>query len=350
MTAMDETTPVRSAHRFDEARLEQYLENNLEGFRGPAEVRQFSGGQSNPTFLLSTREGRYVLRKKPPGKLLPSAHQVEREYRIMTALAQTSVPVSRTHLLCQDQSVIGTPFFVMDYVQGRVLRDILLTDMKRQERAAIYDAMNDALARLHKVDYEALGLSDYGKPGNYYARQLSRWTKQYELARTEDIEAVDRLIEWLPANIPPGDETAIVHGDYRLENMIFHPTEPRVLAVLDWELSTLGHPLADLAYNCMTYYMTYGGMRCLRGVDYEATGIPREADYVADYCRRTGRDRIEYWDFYLAFSLFRSVSIAQGVYARGLQGNASSEQALAFKSFVRSTAEMTWEMIESSRK
>lgn len=346
----DETTPVRAAHRFDESRLARYLKDRLEGFDGPLSVRQFSGGQSNPTFLLSTPDRRCVLRKKPPGKLLPSAHQVEREYRIMTALARADVPVCRTLLLCEDESIIGTPFFLMDYVEGRVLRDMLLPEQTREERAAIYDAMNDVLARLHKVDHQALGLADYGKPGNYYARQISRWTKQYELAKTQEIEAMDNLIRWLPANIPTDDETTIVHGDYRLENMIFHPTEPRVLAVLDWELSTLGHPLADLAYNCMTYYFNYGATPCLRGADFEATGIPDEAGYVARYCERTGRDRIEHWDFYLAFSLFRSASIAQGVYKRGLEGNASSESSLMFKAFVRATAEQAWEMIESSRR
>ncbi|HEY7547566.1 MAG TPA: phosphotransferase family protein, partial [Blastocatellia bacterium] len=213
-----------------------------------------------------------------------------------------------------------------------------------------YDAMNDVLARLHRVDYQSLGLADYGKPGNYYSRQLSRWTKQYELAKTEEIEAMNNLIAWLPANIPLDDETTIVHGDYRLENMIFHKTEPRILAILDWELSTLGHPLADLAYNCMTYYINYGSTPCLRDTDFEATGIPDEASYVAQYCRRTGREELEHWAFYLAFSLFRSASIAQGVYKRGLEGNASSESSLLFKSFVRATAEQTWEMIESKRR
>ncbi len=346
---MDETTPVRSAHRFDESRLAEYLRDRLEGFDGSIEVRQFSGGQSNPTFLLSTRDRKCVLRKKPPGKLLPSAHQVEREYRIMTALGETNVPVCRTLLLCEDEMIIGTPFFLMDYVEGRVFRNLLLPEMTREERAAIYDAMNDVLARLHKVDYESLGLADFGRPGNYYSRQISRWTKQYELAQTEDIEAMNKLILWLPTNIPAGDETTLVHGDYRLENMIFHPTEPRILAVIDWELSTLGHPLADLAYNCMTYYINYGSTLCLRNVDSEATGIPDESDYIAEYCRRTGRGTIDNWDFYLAFSLFRSASIAQGVYKRGLEGNASSESSLLFKAFVRAAAEQTWEMIEARR-
>ncbi|HEY7546850.1 MAG TPA: phosphotransferase family protein, partial [Blastocatellia bacterium] len=265
---IDETAPVRAAHRFDETQLAGYLRERLEGFDGAMEVRQFSGGQSNPTFLLSTHERRCVLRKKPPGKLLPSAHQVEREYRIMTALARTDVPVCHTLLLCEDASIIGTPFFLMDYVEGRVFRDLLLPEQTREERAAIYDAMNDVLARLHRVDYQSLGLADFGRPGNYYSRQLSRWTKQYKLAQTEEIEAMNRLIAWLPANIPMDDETTVVHGDYRLENMIFHPTEPRILAVLDWELSTLGHPLADLAYNCMTYYINYGSTPCLRDTDF----------------------------------------------------------------------------------
>jgi aminoglycoside phosphotransferase (APT) family kinase protein len=343
-----ETIEVRAAHRFDEARLMQFLKEQLEDFAGPLIVRQFAGGQSNPTFYLSAGGRQYVLRKKPPGHLLPSAHQVEREYRIITALAQTGVPVCRTRLLCEDTSVIGTAFYLMDYVPGRVFRNLLLPELEPAERTAIYDAMNEVLAKLHCLDYLALGLSDFGKPGNYYARQISRWSRQYEAAKTEEIEAMNRLIAWLPENIPPDDETTIVHGDYRLENMIFHPTEPRVLAVLDWELSTLGHPLGDLAYNCLPYHFAMYGGQGLLELDSAATGIPDEASYVGAYCRRTGRAGIEHWNFYLAFALFRSASIAQGVYARGLQGNASSETATQYGAVVRKMAERAWDLVEQA--
>lgn len=346
------TQAVADSQKFDVEALAAYLQAQLPGFKGPLRVEQFKGGQSNPTFKLIAASGHYVMRAKPgpAARLLQSAHAIDREFTVMKALAASDVPVANMHLLCEDEAIIGRAFYIMDFVEGRVLWDQSLPGMSNAERGEIYDEMNRVISALHQVDFKAVGLAEFGKPGNYFARQVGRWSKQYQASITQPIAAMEKLIEWLPAHIPADDSTSIVHGDFRLDNLIFHASQPRVLAVLDWELSTLGHPLADLAYNCMTYYMTYGGMRCLRGVDYEATGIPREADYVADYCRRTGRDRIEYWDFYLAFSLFRSVSIAQGVYARGLQGNASSEQALAFKSFVRSTAEMAWEMIESSRK
>ena len=228
---------------------------HVAGFRGPLAVRQFKGGQSNPTFLLEAGDERYVMRKKPPGKLLASAHQVDREYRVIHALAATDVPVAKVHALCVDDAVIGSAFYIMDCVEGRIFRDPQLPGLSSEERTAVYDEMNDVMARLHRVDYEAVGLADYGKPGNYFERQLGRWTKQYEAAQTDDVEAMRNLIAWLPAHIPPGDETCIVHGDFRLENSIFHPTEPRMLAMLDWELSTLGHPLADLAYNCLLYHM-----------------------------------------------------------------------------------------------
>src|SRR6476469_4297188 len=255
-TAYVGTRPVAEAHRFDVACLERFMRENVEGFGGTLEVEQFKGGQSNPTYRLSAGAKRYVLRRKPPGKLLPSAHAVDREYRVITALAKTDVPVARTYALCTDEAVIGTPFYIMDYVEGRVLWDPQLPGMPPGERAAIFDEMNRVIAALHRVDYAAIGLADYGKPGNYFQRQVDRWSRQYRASETEKIEAMDRLMEWLPANIPAGDETAIVHGDYRLDNMIFHPTEPRVLAVLDWELSTLGHPMADFSYHLMAWRLS----------------------------------------------------------------------------------------------
>jgi aminoglycoside phosphotransferase (APT) family kinase protein len=341
-----ETSEVRPAHAFDAGALAAYLEGRVEGFRGPLAVRQFKGGQSNPTFLLEAGGRRYVLRKKPPGRLLASAHQVEREYRVIRALAATGVPVPRVHLLCEDEGVIGTAFYVMDCVEGRIFRDPQLPGLAPAERAAVYDEMNDVLARLHRVDYAAVGLADFGKPGSYLERQIARWTKQYEAARTDTVEAMDNLIAWLPEHVPPGDETCIAHGDYRLENSIYHPTEPRMLALLDWELATLGHPLADLAYNCLVYHMNSPTQGTLLGNDPAASGIPSEEAYVAAYCRRTGRAGVEHWDFYLAFSLFRLASIAQGVYKRGLDGNASSEQAMTYGAICALLAGLAWSMVE----
>jgi aminoglycoside phosphotransferase (APT) family kinase protein len=341
-----ETGEVRSAHRFDVAALEAYMQQHVAAFRGPLKVRQFTGGQSNPTFLLTAGDRRYVMRKKPPGKLLASAHQVDREYRVIRALAATDVPVARVHALCMDDAVIGSAFYIMDCVEGRIFRDPQLPGLSREARAAIYDEMNDVMARLHRVDHEAVGLADFGKPGNYFERQIGRWTKQYEAAQTDDVEAMNNLIRWLPAHIPPGDETCIVHGDFRLENSIFHPTEPRMLAMLDWELSTLGHPLADLAYNCLLYHMNSPTQGSLVDIDFAAMGIPTEQEYVAAYCRRTGRPDVENWDFYLAFSLFRLASIAQGVYKRGLDGNASSDQAMTYGTICQLLAFLAWSMVE----
>jgi aminoglycoside phosphotransferase (APT) family kinase protein len=340
--ALRQTTSVRQGHELDVAALEAYLAGRLDGFEGPLEVRQFEGGQSNPTYLLRTPGRSYVLRKKPPGELLPSAHQVDREYRVMSALRRTGVPVPPTLLLGDDASVIGTTFFVMGCVEGRVFRQPHLPGVSPAERAAIYQDMADVLARLHEVDVSAAGLSDYGKPGNYYSRQIARWTQQYVAARTLHIEAMDRLIDWLPANIPPGDETTIVHGDYRVENLIIHPTEPRVVAVVDWELSTLGHPLADLAYNCLTYHLSPEALGRADDTETDRTGLPTEEEYVQAYCRRTGRRGVPDWNFYLAFSMFRLASILQGVYARALQGNAASAYALQRGAAARHVAERGW--------
>jgi aminoglycoside phosphotransferase (APT) family kinase protein len=339
---LSQTTVVRRGHEIDRDALDRYLRDHLHGYRGPLEIRQFEGGQSNPTYLLHTADRDYVLRKKPPGQLLPSAHQVEREYRVMTALGGGVIPVPRTELLCVDESIIGTPFFVMQCVDGRVFRQPHLPGVSEQDRAAMYDDMAGVLARLHQVDITAAGLADYGKPGNYYARQISRWSQQYLAAKTDDIPSMDRLMEWLPAEIPPGDETAIVHGDYRVENLIFHPVEPRVIAIVDWELSTLGHPLADLAYNCLTYHLAPEALGRADGGAVDRRGLPSETDYVAAYCRRTGRSGVPNWHFYLAFSMFRLASILQGVYARGLHGNAASAHALQRGAAARQIAERGW--------
>ena len=320
--------PVRDvvpAHRFDEARLAAWMAANVAGFVGPLRVQQFQGGASNPTFLLTGGDGwLYVLRKKPPGQLLSSAHQVDREYRAMKALAgHISVPVMRA--LCEDPEVIGTTFYVMDYLEGRIFRDATLPGLSPAERAAIYDDLNATLAKLHAVDFEAVGLGDYGRPGNYFERQVARWTRQYRDAASESIPAMESLIAELPGRIPADQSVSVAHGDYRLENIMFHPTEPRVIAVLDWELSTIGHPLADIAYNGFLWRSHSPGWGSLDGVDFAASGIPTEEDYVAAYCRRTGRAGIDDWAFYMAFGIFRLASISQGVYRRVLAGNAATE-------------------------
>jgi aminoglycoside phosphotransferase (APT) family kinase protein len=344
----EELIEVREAHRFDETALADYLCRELGPLGGTLTVRQFGYGQSNPTFLLSAGGKEYVLRKKPPGKLLPSAHAVDREYRILSAMHRAGVPVPRTILLCQDDGVIGTPFYVMEPVYGRIFREPIAPELRdAAERAAIIDAMNETLTGIHLVDWEALGLGDFGKPGNYMKRQVSRWARQYELSKTDEIESMSRLIAWLEQNVPEEDRTTIVHGDFRLENLVIHPTEPRVIAVLDWELATLGHPLADLAYNCMLYHIpSFGGRRSgYMGLDLKALGIPSEEEYVAAYCRRTGRERIEGWHFFMAFSMFRLAAIAQGVYKRGLDGIASSEKAVTYGAHARYLSEMAWEIV-----
>jgi aminoglycoside phosphotransferase (APT) family kinase protein len=343
-------TPVRKAHVFDEQRLVDYMTANVEGFRGPIAVLQFEGGQSNPTFHVSDGGDRmYVLRKKPPGKLLPSAHQVDREYRVIKALYDHSdVPVPKPYALCQDDGVIGTAFYIMEFLPGRIFADPKMQGVAPADRAKIFDSMNDVLARLHNVDYRKAGLGDYGREGQYIQRQLARWSSQYDLSRTADLSAMENLKTWLPANIPPGDETRINHGDYRLGNTIVHPTEPRVIAVLDWELSTLGHPLADLGYNCMMYHFGegFGASGGYAGMDLKAFGIPTESEYLASYARRTHRDDVPHWDFYLAFSLFRLAAIVQGVYKRGLDGNASSETAKSYGDRARVLAELGWSMVK----
>jgi len=336
------TREVAERFRFDEKRLAEYLSAHAEGFRGPLEVRQFKGGQSNPTYQLITPSKKYVLRRKPPGKLLPSAHAVDREYRVITALGTTGFPVARTYCLCEDDSVIGTMFYVMDCVEGRIFWEPTLPGMEPRERFAIYDSMNETLARLHTVDYEKIGLGDFGKPGNYFARQISRWTKQYQASETGTIPEMDRLIEWLPTTIPPGDETTIVHGDYRIDNMIFHPTEPRVAAVLDWELCTLGHPLADFSYHIAQWRMPSGVFNGLADIDFGALGIPTEAEYADAYCRRTGRRSIPELDWYFAYNVFRLAAILQGIAGRVRDGTAASAQAAQTAAAVQPLADIAW--------
>jgi aminoglycoside phosphotransferase (APT) family kinase protein len=337
-------------HFFDAERLAVWMQAHIEGFRGPIEVRQFAGGQSNPTFLVQSANHSYVLRRKPPGKLLPSAHAVDREYRVIVALANTAVPVAKAYALCEDPEVLGTPFYVMDYVEGRLFWDAALPEVAGEQRRAIYDEMTRVIAALHSVDYTAAGLGDYGKPGRYIERQVARWTLQYRASATETIDAVERLIEWLPKHIPADEETAVVHGDFRLDNAIFHPSEPRILAVLDWELSTLGHPLVDLAYLCMRYHLSAEQFRGLGGLDPAALQIPSEAECVADYCRRRGRAPVapQDWAYYLAFNMFRLAGILQGVLARAIQGNASSATALEAGRRARPLAEQAWSLVRQS--
>jgi aminoglycoside phosphotransferase (APT) family kinase protein len=337
------TKPVEERHRIATGALEKYL-----GFR-IAQLEQFKGGQSNPTYRLSAADGRkYVLRRKPPGKLLPSAHAVDREYKVIAALHPTGFPVARPHALCEDDSVIGTAFYVMDYVEGRVLWDQSLPGMSKQERFAIWDELNRVIAKLHTLDYRALGLETFGKPGNYIERQIARWTKQYQASETEPIAAMNDLIAWLPQNIPPETGTRVVHGDYRLDNTIFHPREPRILAVLDWELSTLGDPLADFAYHCMSWHIPPGQFRGIAGLDLAALGIPSEAEYVALYCKRTGRAGIErsHWDFYMAYNLFRIAAILQGIAKRVVDGTAASDHARDAGARARPMAELGWRQVE----
>jgi len=346
-SAFEGTRPVQDKQRFDTDALSAWLAANVDGFGGPLTVEQFAGGQSNPTFKLVTPAQSYVMRAKPGpvAKLLPSAHAIEREYRVMDALASTDVPVARMLALCEDESVIGRAFYVMEFVQGRVLWDQSLPGMTPAERAAIYDETNRVIAALHTVDIEAAGLSGYGKPGNYFERQIGRWSKQYVASETEKIDAMDRLIEWLPQHIPQtqGARVSVVHGDYRLDNLIFHPSEPRVLAVLDWELSTLGDPLADFAYHCMAWHVDPSQFRGIAGLDWAALGIPDEAAYVKRYCERTGFTIEGDWNFYLAYNMFRIAAILQGIMKRVVDGTAASAQAVDAGKRARPMAELAWQ-------
>jgi aminoglycoside phosphotransferase (APT) family kinase protein len=344
------TMPTPEAHRLNESVLIPYLCEHVKGFHGEAEIRKFRGGQSNPTYLILSGGRHYVLRKKPPGHLLPSAHAVERECRVMTALRYTGVPVPRIYGLCEDSSIIGTPFFIMEYVAGRVFWDPALPGLTPQERAALYNEMNRVIALLHQVNYKAVGLGGYGKPGNYFARQIDRWTRQYRAAETERVEAMENLIRWLPDHIPSGDETTLVHGDFRLDNLIFHPAEARILAILDWELSTLGNPLADFSYSMMAWRLAPEEFRGMRGADLATLGIPDENCYREDYCRRTGRSGIEHWEFYLAYNMFRMAGILQGVFKRMLDGNAAAPDASDAGRRARPMAEAGWRIVEGMKQ
>jgi aminoglycoside phosphotransferase (APT) family kinase protein len=327
-SAFSGVKPVEERHRLDEAALSAWLEANVEDYAGPLTINQFKGGQSNPTYQLVTPAKKYVLRKKPGGKLLPSAHAVDREFRVMSALHPTGFPVARQYALCTDESVLGAMFYVMDMVEGRVLWNGTLPDATPETRRAIYDNKLSVLAKLHNTDHEKIGLSDYGKPGNYFARQIDRWSKQYKLSETETIDEMNRLIEWLPQTIPPGERTSIVHGDYRLDNLILHVSEPRVIAVLDWELSTLGDPLGDFTYYLMNWAMPHDGRAALGGLDLEPLGIPSIEDTVARYCELTGRDGIPALDWYFSYNAFRLACIIQGIAGRVRDGTAASAHAV----------------------
>ncbi|HVL55444.1 MAG TPA: phosphotransferase [Burkholderiaceae bacterium] len=338
------TAPVSERQRFDVGALDAYLCAHVADYAGPLTVEQFRGGQSNPTFKLTTPTRSYVMRSKPgpASKLLPSAHAIEREYRVLSALAATEVPVAKVYCLCEDEAVIGRAFYLMQYVDGRVLWEQSLPDMSPTERRAIYDEMNRVIAALHAIDPAAVGLSDYGRPGNYFMRQIGRWSKQYQASETEKIEEMDRLIDWLPQHVPEGDEVAIVHGDYRLDNLIFDRDRPRILAVLDWELSTLGHPLADFSYHCMSWHIAPDQFRGIAGLDLPRLGIPTEDEYIAMYCRRTGRSDVGNWDFYMAYNCFRLAAIVQGIMKRAVDGTAASAQALEAGRRARPLAKLAW--------
>ena len=339
-----------SVDQLDTKALDEYLAGQIKGFAGLQSAEKFAGGQSNPTFLLTADSGNYVLRRKPSGRLLKSAHAVDREFRVISALAATDVPVAKAYHLCEDENIIGSIFYIMGFVEGRIFWDPALPGIGVPDRTAMYDEMNRVLAALHSVDVDAVGLSDFGKPGNYFERQVGRWTTQYLAAETETIDPMDTLMRWLPEHMPADDgQVALVHGDYRLDNMIFHPTEPRILAIVDWELSTLGHPFADLAYQCMQWRLPNTGIsKGLAGMDRKALGIPAEAEYVELYCQRTGRDGVPDWTFCLAFSFFRLAAIVQGVLKRALDGNASSARATEIGKMARPLAQAAVELINRS--
>jgi aminoglycoside phosphotransferase (APT) family kinase protein len=353
-----DTRPVSDAHSVNTAALEAWLYAHMPGFEGPLTLEMFQGGQSNPTYKINTPTQSYVMRAKPGpvAKLLPSAHAVEREFAVMQGLYGTDVPVPRMHVLCEDEAIIGRAFYVMAFVQGRVLWDQTLPGMANTERAAIYDEMNRVMAALHTVAYADHGLANYGRPGNYFERQIGRWSKQYVASVTQPIPEMDKLMAWLPAHMPASaldaSKVSIVHGDYRLDNLLFHPTEPRVLAVLDWELSTIGHPLADFSYHCMAWHIPPGTFRGIGGVDIAALGIPSEAEYIQRYCERTQLATPEAlqadWNFYMAYNMFRIAAILQGIAKRVEAGTASSDQAKANGAGARPMAELAWSFAQKS--
>ena len=343
------TKPIEQRLQFDSVTLERFLAAHIEGLCGPLQIEQFEGGQSNPTYLLTASCGsRFVLRRKPPGKLLPSAHAVDREFAVTRALHSSGFPVARPRLLCDDETVIGTPFFVTEYVEGRVFWEQSLPELSKEMRAPIWHEMCRLIATLHKTDYRAIALETFGKPGNYCERQIARWSKQYRASETARIQAMDNLIEWLPRNVPPPSYDCIVHGDFRLDNMIFHPTRPEILAVLDWELSTLGDPLADFAYHCLSWHVPPGHFRGIAGLDLAALGLPTEHEHLTRYCQLTGRDEIDaaHWDFYIAYNLFRIAAILQGIMKRVVEGTAASTQALDAGRRAKPMAEIGWKYVE----
>ena len=340
-----ELTAVRDS--FDERALHAYLREHVEGYEGDLTVRQFEGGQSNPTFQLQAGGTRYVLRKQPSGELLPSAHQVDREHRVMAALADSPVPVPKMHCLCEDPAVIGTKFYVMEMVEGRLFTETQIPSESPANRRSIYLDLARTLAELHKVDPIAAGLETFGRPGNYYERQVGRWIKQYQASKTEQIDAMDTLMAWLPDNIPADSKPVIAHGDYRLGNTLLDPAAPKIVAVLDWELSTIGDGLADLGYLCQDYHGYSYEDEGLVGADLEALGIPTEAEMVAEYCQHLGRAPIDNWTFYIVYNMFRSAAIIQGVYKRGLDGNASSAKALEYADAARTRSEQALVVLEA---
>lgn len=341
---------VLEAHRFDKRLLQDYMASHVEGFHGPLSVRQFRGGQSNPTYLLESASGRYVLRRKPPGKLLKSAHAVDREFRVISALYASDFPVPRPYVLCEDDEIVGTMFYIMEFVDGRIFWDLDMPDSHPEERAAVYEHANQTIAALHNLDYEKIGLGDFGKPGNYFARQISRWSKQYVASETKEIPEMNKLMEWLPDNIPDDESVSIVHGDFRLDNMVVHPSEPRIIAVLDWELSTIGHPLGDFTYHLMAWQMPEIGIGTtgLKGKDLESLGIPSEEDYVRRYCEKTGRDGIDDRDFYSAYNLFRIAAILQGIAGRVRDGTAASVHAERAARAVEPLVSLAWEYAQKT--
>jgi aminoglycoside phosphotransferase (APT) family kinase protein len=335
---------VRAAHRIDESRLATFLGDTVDDYAGPLSVRQFEGGQSNPTYLLITPVRQYVLRRKPPGVLLKSAHAVDREFRVMKTLFERGFPVPEPLVLCEDDAVLGTAFYVMRHVPGRVFLINSMPDLTPAERAAVYDSANETLARLHSLDLEAIGLSDFGRPGNYFERQIGRWSQQYEASKTQDVAEMERLMAWLPTAAPPPGETRLIHGDYSFHNLLIHPTEPKVAAVLDWELSTTGDPMGDLTYHAMEWYRPDDGdsRGSLMGLDLAALGIPNLEAYVARYCERVGQQAPDNLGFYKAYNLFRVAAIVQGVVARAAQGNAASVTAADQARRIRPLAEAAW--------
>ncbi|MFT6558115.1 MAG: aminoglycoside phosphotransferase (APT) family kinase protein [Sneathiella sp.] len=344
------TMDVQEKHQIDADALQAYMIENVDGFEGPLEISQFKGGQSNPSYMLSTPNKKYVLRRKPPGKLLPSAHAVDREFKVISGLANTDVPVPKTYCLCEDPAVLGTMFYIMDFVDGVVEWDPAIPHFTKEQRAITFDSMNAVMAALHSVDYKAVGLEDFGKPTDYLARQINRWSKQYKASETEVIPEMDKLMAWLPDNIPAGDETSIVHGDYRLDNTMLDKESKKVIAILDWELSTLGHPIADFSYHCMTWRLEPELFRGLKGLDLPSLGIPTEEEYVAAYCKRTGRDTIDNWDFYMAYNMFRLAAILQGIMGRVVDGTASSPHAKEMGARAKPLAVKGWEQVEKILK